>query len=181
MEKCIIAAVADNGAIGRGNALLWHIPADMKYFRELTTGSTVIMGRRTFESIGKPLPKRRNIVVSRSGIAIDGVTVAHSVWEALVLAGSRRPVPALSGEPGLSSLSGSPDTCFIIGGGEIYRQAMAFADRLYITEVHLVADDADTFFPEISPDLWKEETRSRRMTDESSGVEFEFVEYRRRA
>lgn len=162
MEKCIIAAVADNGAIGRGNALLWHIPADMKYFRELTTGSTVIMGRRTFESIGKPLPKRRNIVVSRSGIAIDGVSTARSLEEAF-------------------GLSGNPDTCFIIGGGEIYRQAMAFADRLYITEVHLVADDADTFFPEISPDLWKEETRSRRMTDESSGVEFEFVEYRRRA
>ncbi len=172
MEKCIIAAVADNRAIGRGNSLLWHIPADMKYFRTLTTGSPVIMGRKTFESIGRPLPKRRNIVISRTYGPAEGIDIVSSVGEALALAGT----PDVASPDG-----GGPDKCFIIGGGEIYRQAMALADRLYITEVHLVADDADTFFPEISPDLWKEETRSGLMKDENSGLEFEFVVYRRRA
>ena len=86
MEKCIIAAVADNLAIGRDNALLWHIPADMKYFKALTTGSPVIMGRKTFESIGRPLPKRLNIVITRSDMKTDGVQAAHSLEEALELA-----------------------------------------------------------------------------------------------
>ena len=92
----MIAAVADNGAIGRDNALLWHIPADMKYFRTLTTGSAVIMGRKTFESIGRPLPKRCNIVISRSDSVADRVIVAHSLEEAFGLAAGRQDTPALS-------------------------------------------------------------------------------------
>ncbi len=187
MEKCVIAAVADNGAIGKGNALLWHIPGDMKYFRTVTTGSPVIMGRKTFESIGRPLPKRKNIVVSRSDIVIDGVETASSMEEALALA--EGPLTSLAGglpETSLlsagsdSPLAEKPSRAFIIGGGEIYRQAMALADRLYITEVHCTVDDADTFFPDISPGVWKEESRSGRMQDEASGLEFEFVVYCRK-
>lgn len=158
--KNIIAAVADNGAIGSGNSLLWHIPADMRYFRDLTTGSVVIMGRRTYESIGRPLPHRRNIVISRSDIRIEGAETAHSLEEAFAMAGDA--------------------SCFVIGGGEIYRQAMALADRLYITEVHRTFEGADTFFPDISPEQWKEVSRSDRMTDEKSGLEFEFVTYIKR-
>ena len=180
MEKCIIAAVADNRAIGRGNSLLWHIPADMKYFRTLTTGSPVIMGRKTFESIGRPLPKRLNIVITRSDMKTDGVLAAHSLDEALELAETGEAASALTAGTEAGSLPGSgPDKCFIIGGGEIYRQAMALADRLYITEVHC-AVEADTFFPEISPEIWEEVSRSERMTDENSGLGFEFVVYRRK-
>ena len=180
MEKCIIAAVADNLAIGRDNALLWHIPADMKYFKALTTGSPVIMGRKTFESIGRPLPKRLNIVITRSDMKTDGVQAAHSLEEALELAETGEATSALTGGPETYPLPGSsPDKCFIIGGGEIYRQAMALADRLYITEVHC-AVEADTFFPEISPEIWAEVSRSERMTDENSGLGFEFVVYRRK-
>ena len=167
----IIAAIADNNAIGKNQQLLWHLPADMKHFKELTMGHAIIMGRKTFESIGRPLPKRCNIVISRSDSVADRVIVAHSLEEAFGLAAGRQDTPALSE---------TSDRCFVIGGGEIYRQAMELADRLYITEVHLVVDDADTFFPEISPEIWEEESRSERMTDEASGVEFEFVAYRRK-
>ena len=170
MKKYIIAAVADNGAIGRENALLWHISGDMKYFRQVTTGSPVIMGRKTFESIGRPLPKRRNIVISRSAGSIDGVEVARSLEEAFALAGGRR---------NSQTLTAGPEKCFVIGGGEVYRQAMGMADGLFVTEVHCEVADADTFFPEISPEAWKEVSRSERMKDEESGLEYEFVVYER--
>lgn len=165
MKKYIIAAVADNGAIGKRNALLWHIPGDMKYFRQTTTGSPVIMGRKTFGSIGIPLPKRRNIVVSRSSGPVEGVEIARSLDEAFRLA--------------RTGTGQCPEKCFVIGGGEIYRQAMKDADRLYITEVHCTVNDADTFFPEISPDEWKEESRSGLMADAESGLSYEFVVYGR--
>ena len=162
MEKCIIAAVADNGAIGRDNALLWHISEDMKHFRKTTSGNPVIMGRRTYESIGRPLPKRRNIVVSRSWKEVhEGVETVRSLDEAFALAGSH-------------------ERCFVIGGGEIYRQAIGKVDRMYITLVHCTIEDADTFFPEISPEIWKEETRSGILHDPESGLDFEFVTYIKR-
>ena len=170
MKKYIIAAVADNWAIGRENSLLWHISGDMKYFRQVTTGSPVIMGRKTFESIGRPLPKRRNIVISRSAVSIDGVEVARSLEEAFALAGGRG---------NSQTLAAGPEKCFVIGGGEVYRQAMGMADGLYVTHVHCAVADADTFFPEISPEAWKEVSRSGRMKDEDSGLEYEFVVYER--
>lgn len=188
MKKYIIAAVADNGAIGRENALLWHISGDMKYFRQVTTGSPVIMGRKTFESIGRPLPKRRNIVISRSAGSIEGVEIARSLEEAFALAAGCDGGLTLSGN-GTQTLSvgrnesrildGSPEKCFVIGGGEIYRQAMAVADGLYVTEVHCKVPDADTFFPEISSEVWMEVSRSERMKDEESGLEYEFLVYER--
>ena len=187
IEKCIIAAVADNGAIGKGNALAWHISGDMKYFRKLTTGFPVIMGRKTFESIGKPLPKRRNIVISRSAGSIEGVEVARSLEEAFALAEGCDGGLTLSGN-GTQTLSGgrnesrildvSPEKCFVIGGGEIYRQAIAEADTMYITRVHCTIEDADTFFPEISPDKWEETACSEPMTDPESGLVYEFAEFR---
>lgn len=180
MKKYIIAAVADNGAIGRENSLLWHISGDMKYFRQVTTGSPVIMGRKTFESIGGPLPKRRNIVISRSAVSIDGVEVARSLEEAFALAGGSGEEQSLAGGRGNSqTLTAGPEKCFVIGGGEVYRQAMGMADGLYVTHVHCAVADADTFFPEISPEAWKEVSRSERMKDEDSGLEYEFVVYER--
>lgn len=164
MEKCIIVAIADNNAIGRDNALLWHISEDMKFFRRTTSGFPVIMGRKTYESIGRPLPKRTNIVVSRSNEAPEGTLPAHSLEEAFRL--------AASGDQ-------APERCFVIGGGQIYAQAMQSADRLIVTHVHTVIEDADTFFPEIDPALWHVVGRSEMLHDEESGYDFEFVEYER--
>ena len=159
MEKCIIVAIADNNAIGKDNALLWHISEDLKFFKRTTTGCPVIMGRKTFESIGRPLPKRTNIVISRGFTAPEGVIVVSSLAEAYEAA--------------------SPSRCFIIGGGQIYAQAIADADRLIVTHVHTIIEDADTFFPEIDPSIWQVEERSEMLHDDESGFDFEFATYKR--
>lgn len=161
MEKCIIVAIADNNAIGRDNALLWHISEDLKFFKRTTTGCPVIMGRKTFESIGRPLPKRTNIVVSRGFDAPEGIIVVGSLSEAYTVA------------------DGSYERCFVIGGGQIYAQALADADRLIVTHVHTVIEDADTYFPQIDPSVWEVEDRSEMFHDEESGFDFEFVTYKR--
>ena len=169
MEKCIIVAIADNNAIGKDNALLWHISEDLKFFKRTTTGCPVIMGRKTFESIGRPLPKRTNIVISRGFTAPEGVIVVPSLAEAYETV-----------SPCHSELvEESPRCCFIIGGGQIYAQAITDADRLIVTHVHTVIENADTFFPEIDPSLWQVEERSEMLHDDESGFDFEFVTYGR--
>ena len=170
MEKCIIVAIADNNAIGKDNSLLWHISEDLKFFKRTTTGCPVIMGRKTFESIGRPLPKRTNVVISRGFNAPEGVVVVSSLEEAYKIIGR------LADH---SETEESPSRCFIIGGGQIYAQAIADADRLIVTHVHTIIDDADTFFPEIDPLVWKVEERSKMFRDDESGFEFEFVIYKR--
>ena len=163
MEKCIIAAVADNGAIGKDNDLLWHIAEDMKYFRRTTVGHPVVMGYRTFLSIGgKPLPKRDNIVIStRPWTDVpEGVKVAGSLEEAYALTDA--------------------DKVFVMGGGETYRRALPTADKLYITRVHTTIADADTFFPAIDPAIWEVESSTLAATDPETGYEYEFMVYRRR-
>ena len=163
MEKCIIVAIADNNAIGKDNALLWHISEDLKFFKNTTMGCPVIMGRKTFESIGRPLPKRTNIVVSRSGYeAPEGVVVVSSLEEAFAT------VPA------------ETERAFVIGGGQIYAQAMQLADRLIVTHVHTIIEDADTFFPAIDPSIWSVAERSELLTDPETGYTFEFVVYQRK-
>lgn len=164
MEKCIIAAVADNGAIGKDNDLLWHIAEDMKYFRRTTVGHPVVMGYRTFLSIGgKPLPKRDNIVISTRHWADvpEGVKVAGSLEEAYALT--------------------DVDKVFIMGGGETYRRALPTADKLYITRVHTIIKDADTFFPAIDPAIWEVESAAPTATDPETGYDYEFIVYRRRS
>ena len=171
MEKCLIVAIADNGAIGKNNELLWHISEDLKFFKRTTLGCPVIMGRKTFESIGRPLPKRQNIVVSRRGFeAPEGVVVVGSLEEAY--------------DTVISNLSGNlqedqPSRLFIMGGGQIYAQALPDMDRLIITHVHTVIEDADTFFPSIDPVIWQVAERSELMTDPETGYTFEFVTYLR--
>ncbi len=175
MEKCIIVAIADNNAIGRDNALLWHISEDLKFFKRTTSGCPVIMGRKTFESIGRPLPKRTNIVVSRGFDAPEGVEVVPSLEEAYRAASA-----AISAASYVIPDPIRNPRCFIIGGGQIYAQALKDADRLIITHVHTVIEDADTFFPVIDPSVWTPETRSELFHDEESGYDFEFVEYIKR-
>lgn len=163
MEKCIIVAIADNNAIGRNNELLWHISEDLRFFKRTTLGSPVIMGRKTFESIGRPLPMRVNIVVSRSYKTGEEVAVVQSLEEAFKLAEET-----------------NLERCFVLGGGQIYAQALPLVDRLVVTHVHTVIEDADTFFPPIDPEVWQIAERSELFTDEETGYTFEFVEYLRR-
>lgn len=165
----IIAAVSDNLAIGKDNNLLWHISEDLKYFKRVTTGHPVIMGYNTFLSLGgRPLPKRTNVIVSRRHEAPTGsqVLFCKSLDEALRKAA------------GSNEEQGDEET-FVIGGGQLYRSALPDADRLYITEVHTVISDADTFFPEIDRNLWKETSRSETMLDEKTGYRYTFVIYDR--
>lgn len=160
MERCIIVAIADNNAIGKDNALLWHISEDLKFFKRTTSGSPVIMGRRTFESIGRPLPKRLNIIVTRGNHIPEGTVLAHSLEEAFAIAEAQ-----------------GADRCFIIGGGQVYLQALPLVERLIVTHVHTEIKEADTFFPVINSSEWKIASRSEMMKDEETGYDFEFVEY----
>ena len=163
MQKNIIVAIADNNAIGRDNELLWHISEDLKFFKRQTLGSPVIMGRKTFESIGRALPGRVNIVISRGFSTGEEVAVAGSLEEAFKIAEST-----------------NLEKCFVIGGGQIYAQALEMADRLVVTHVHAVIEDADTFFPPIDPLVWTVAQRSELFADEETGYTFEFVEYEKR-
>lgn len=162
-EKCIIVAVADNMAIGRKNALLWNLPGDMKYFRETTTGYPVIMGWMTFQSIGRALPRRKNIVISEFPWpdAPDTVVVVPNLAEAFAAAEDA-------------------EKCFVIGGAYTYAQALETADTLYLTRVHDAPQDADVFFPEVSPEIFEEVYRSPLQTDPDSGITYEFTVLRRR-
>ena len=156
----IIVAVAKNGVIGKDNQLLWRLPDDLKRFKQLTLGHPMIMGRKTFESIGKPLPGRTSIVITnQKDFSVEGIIVAHSLDEALNIARGLEEKEA-----------------FIIGGGEIYKQALPLTDHLYVTEVDLVID-GDTFFEIANPAAWKETERIIHEPDERHALKFEFVNY----
>ncbi|HET6583876.1 MAG TPA: dihydrofolate reductase [Nannocystaceae bacterium] len=137
----LIAAVADNGVIGRNGGLPWRIPADLKWFRERTMGHHIVMGRNTWESIGRPLPGRTNVVVSRRLAATSGATVVEGLAAALALA-----------------TAAGDDEAFVIGGAELYRSALPTADRIYLTRVHAQVD-GDTWFPALDPAAWVEVAR----------------------
>ncbi|HSK39799.1 MAG TPA: dihydrofolate reductase [Arenibaculum sp.] len=141
MRISMIAARARNGVIGRDNGLPWRLPSDLRHFKALTLGKPVIMGRRTFESIGKPLPGRCNIVLSRSLKGGEGIRVARDMRTALDAARGT-----------------GADEAMIAGGAEIYREFLARADRLYLTEVHAEVE-GDALFPEIEPGAWSESSR----------------------
>ena len=162
----LIAAVASNRAIGKNNELLWHLPEDMRHFRETTRGKPVIMGRKTWESLPdafRPLPGRHNLVVSRNpGFQAPGATLAGSLEEALRQA----------------ELTDKVDEAFVIGGAELYRQALPLASRLYLTEI-AESIEGDVFFPEFLPQDWKEVSRQKQQG--TSGLRFSFVVYHRRA
>lgn len=152
----LIAAVAQNRVIGVHNTLPWHLPADLKHFRRLTSGHPILMGRRNYESIGRPLPERDNIVITRQpDYRAPGCRVVHSL------------------EAALAAASGAPEI-FVIGGAELYAQTLARADRLYLTWVH--AEIAgDTFFPEFDLHDWHENARERHEADERHAHPYSFV------
>jgi dihydrofolate reductase len=153
----IVVAVAQNGVIGRDNQLIWHLPKDLRYFKNLTTGHAVVMGRKTYESIGRPLPNRVNIIISRdSDYQAIGCQTASSLAD------------------GIAKARQTSEEVFVIGGAQIYKQALALADRVYLTEVH--GDfEGDTFFNALPKDQWKEISRETHQPDEKHMVGFSFV------
>ena len=161
MEKCLIVAIADNNGIGVKGDLPWHISEDLKYFKSVTHGYPVIMGRTTYFSLPfRPLKGRKNIVLNLGGEPIPEVTCVYSFDEAFAEAEAT-----------------GQDKCFVMGGASVYRAAMPLMDKLYITHVHTVVEDADVFFPEIDPAIWRCTSASETHTDPETGLTFEFRVY----
>ncbi len=157
----IIAGIGKNNEIGKENALLWHLPADLAYFKKITSGKTIIMGRKTFESIGKPLPNRQNIVITRdASFSHEGVLVENSLDQITSLSDSNR-----------------DSEVFIIGGAKIYKQAINIADKLYITHINAEDKDADSFFPVIDKNIWHEVSRAENKADDKNPYDYSFVIY----
>lgn len=163
MQKCLIVAIADDNAIGVKGQLPWHLPEDLKYFKATTEGYPVIMGRTTYFSLPfRPLKGRRNIVLNLGGDPIPEVSCVYSFPEAYS-----------------EAEAAGKDKCFVIGGASVYRAALPDMDVLYITHVHTRIPEADTFFPEIDPEVWKRESTSPTHTDPSTGLQYEFVVYKK--
>ena len=157
----IIAAVAKNNALGKNNDLIWHLPADLKRFKEITLGHHIIMGRKTFESLGKPLPNRTTIIITRNpDYVVPGCIVVNELSEAIEAAAEDQ----------------NP---FILGGAEIYKQAMSLADILDLTLVH-EAFDGDAFFPVIDMSIWTEMSRQDFKADEKNKYDYSFVQYKKK-
>jgi dihydrofolate reductase len=158
----VIAAIAKNNALGKDNDLIWYLPADLKRFKKVTTGHYILMGRNTFESIGKPLPNRTTIIITRNkNYSKEGCLIAGSIEEAIELAKEEAQL-------------------FIIGGAQIYKEIMAkdLADQLDITRVHSEFD-ADVYFPEIDSKIWKEVAREDFKADEKNDYDYSFISYQK--
>ena len=158
----LIVAIAQNGAIGNNQELLCHLPNDLKRFKAITLGHTIVMGRRTYESLPKgALPGRTNVVVTcQADVAWENTIVAHSIDEALA--------------------NSESSELFIIGGATLYEQTLQRANRLYITHIHHAFEQADTFFPAIDYDQWREIEREEHKADERNPYDYSFVTYERK-
>ncbi|BDD11244.1 dihydrofolate reductase [Fulvitalea axinellae] len=160
MTVSIIVARAENGAIGKDNDLIWRLPADLKFFKKTTMGGVMVMGRKTYESIGRPLPGRTTIIVTRnSEYKAEGCLLASSVAEAIEKAREL-----------------GKDEVFLAGGAQIYEMAMPLADKIYLTEVKATFE-ADTFFPDLLADDWKEISREDHEADEKNPYAYSFVTF----
>ncbi len=160
-EICMIVAADKNLAIGKDNKMPWHLPADLKFFKKTTSGYPVLMGRKTYDSIGKALPGRRNLVISRSANTLPDAAVYHSIEEAV-------------------ASCETADKLFIIGGEQIFRQCISVCDTIYLTQIDGTFD-ADTWFPPIDADEWKEVERSDYPADEKNAFNLSFVTLKKRA
>lgn len=160
MKINLIVAVDENNGIGKDNQLPWHLPADLKHFKNLTSGHSILMGRKTFDSIGKALPNRRNIVISKqSGLQHQDIKFCNSLEEAI-------------------QLCSNEDEIFIIGGAQIFEQALPLSDTLYLTIIHHNFN-ADTFFPKINPEEWIEVEKNLHYPDEKNLYSYSFIKYRK--
>jgi dihydrofolate reductase len=157
----MIAAVAENNALGKNNDLLWHLPNDFKRFKEITSGHHIIMGRKTFESFPKPLPNRTHVIITRQNdFEYEGCVVVQNIEKAL-------------------SVCPINENLYIIGGGEIYQQSISFADQLDITRVHH-SFDADVYFPEIDPEIWELSSETFHLKDERHLFDYTFQTFVRK-
>jgi dihydrofolate reductase len=167
VQLAVIVAAAENGVIGNANGLPWHLPEDLRYFRRVTMGKPVVMGRRTFESIGRPLPGRANIVISRDpDFAPDGVTTVESLDQALYLAREIARAERVA-------------EAVVIGGAQIYQMALPCADRLYLTAVH-AAVAGDVLLPRIDWREWREVSRERHQAEGDNPYDYSFLVYERK-
>lgn len=158
----IVVAKSKNNIIGKDNKLVWNLPEDLKHFKELTTGHTIIMGRKTFESLGRVLPNRKHIIFSQNPdlkINNENVQVVHSLLE-------------------IQELIEEKDEAFVIGGSMIYNFLMPYVKKMYITEIN-EEFDGDTFFPKINKDIWKETKREKGIKNEQNNLDYDFVTYER--
>ncbi|MGE5626119.1 MAG: dihydrofolate reductase [Bacillota bacterium] len=161
MKVSLIVAVGSHDEIGKDGKMPWHLPADLKHFKATTLGKPVLMGRKTLEAIGRPLPERRNLVLTRDrNFREAGCETVHSLQQALELAAD---APEL----------------MVIGGGEVYRMAWPKADRIYLTRIQAEVKDADTFFPALNPREWKEGSRADHRADEKNPYDYSFLVYDR--
>jgi dihydrofolate reductase len=163
MDISIIVAITENNIIGRDNGMPWHLPADLKFFREKTTGHYIVMGRKTFESIGggRPLPNRVSIIITKQkDYKAEGCLIAHSLEEAIALAKDQ-------------------DELFIIGGKQIYDQALAFANKMYITRIH-TSIDGDTSFPCYDDSKWEMTSYKERDADEKNAYALSFLAFEKK-
>ncbi|MEM6723347.1 MAG: dihydrofolate reductase [Bacteroidota bacterium] len=160
MKISIIVAQTENRVIGKNNDIPWYLPADLKYFKKVTTGHHIIMGRKCYESIGRPLPKRTNVILTRRiDFHAEGCVVTHSLDEALDIARQNGEAEA-----------------FIIGGGEIYKLAMPLVDQIYLTQVHTELE-GDIYFPELDPEKWQLEWSEAHQADEKNGFDYTFQRF----
>lgn len=159
MLVSLIAAADENNVIGHGNTMPWRLPDELKHFRATTKGHPVIMGRKTYDSIGRPLPERLNIVVSRNpDFQAEGCLVVHSLHDAIELAKRE-----------------ATDEAFVIGGAQLYEVALPIADRIYLTRIHTHLTAGDAYFPAIPFEEWEEVSRERHETDERHPFAFSFT------
>ncbi|MDX1755787.1 MAG: dihydrofolate reductase [Marinobacter sp.] len=167
MRKALIVAMARNRVIGRNNALPWYLPGDLRYFKQATLGKPILMGRKTFESIGRPLPGRLNVVITRNADwqAPEGVRRAASLADALITAEAQ------------AELEGG-DEVMVIGGGQIYAEALPLVDRMYVTQVHAEVE-GDAYFPEVNWDEWEEIGREDFSASDNNPYDYSFVVYQR--
>ncbi|WP_404442232.1 dihydrofolate reductase [Sutcliffiella horikoshii] len=155
----IIVAVDKNNLIGKNNDLPWRIPADLAYFKEITLGNTIVMGRKTYESIGKPLPKRRNIILSRNDFQAEGCETLHSLDE-------------------VKTLNEDGKELFIIGGAHIFREAIPIADLLYVTFIN-EEFEGDTYFPEVNDQDWELISNEKGIKDAKNPYDYYFRKYKK--
>lgn len=159
----IIVAKAKNNIIGKDNKMIWHLPEDLKHFKNLTTGHTIIMGRKTFESLGKPLPNRKHIIFSQNPdfkVNDENVEVVHSLLQ-------------------IQDLIEGKEEAFVIGGAMIYNFLMPYVKKMYVTEIEKDFE-GDTFFPIIDSEIWKEVAREKGIKDENNNLDYYFVTYERK-
>ncbi|MDT8428697.1 MAG: dihydrofolate reductase [Pseudomonadales bacterium] len=161
MKVALIWAMADNGCIGNKNGLPWHLPGDLRYFKQVTMGKPIIMGRKTWDSIGRPLPGRKNIIISRDpAFQLEGARVVHSLEEAFRVAAA------------FCQQENCAETV-VMGGAEIYRLALPWADRLYLTRVHATVE-GDVFFPELDLSAWQEIKREDHRASAQNPYDYSF-------